>query len=220
MTRDIPLVTGEFYHVYNRGTAKLPTFINDSDYKQAQLTATYYQFKELPVKLSRFKALDSNKRSEILESIRHTGKIVDIISYVFMPNHFHFLLRQAAQDGVSKFVGQFSNSYTRYFNTKHSRPGSLFQGTFKAVHIETENQLLHVSRYIHLNPFVSAVIKKEELPYYYWSSYPDYLRGQSDLVDVTSVMSRFKSPMEYQSFVLNHSDYAQQLEIIKHQLID
>jgi putative transposase len=180
----------------------------------------FYQHVNPPIKLSRYKSLPSKDKLVLVESLRRTPKLVEVISYVFMPNHFHFVLKQVTDAGISKFVSQFTNSYTRYFNTRTSRPGILFQGPFKAVHIETENQLLHLSRYLHLNPYVSSVVTKDGLSTYQWSSYPDYLRGYSDSVNLQPVTSHFKSPTDYQAFVLDHSGYARELEQIKHQLIE
>jgi len=212
--RELPLVTGEYYHTFNRGVARLPTFLDDRDYKQAMLSLSYYQFVHPPIKLSRYKSLPRVEKDKLLESMNQSNqKLAQIISFVFMPNHFHLLLKQNIDDGISKFISQFSNSYTRYFNTRHSRPGSLFQGTFKAVHVESEEQLLHLSRYIHLNPYVSAVVKKDQLATYPWSSYPDFLQGKSQLPG-------FKSLAAYESFVSNHADYARELEIIKHLTMD
>ena len=219
--RELPLVTGEYYRVYNRGVARQPTFLDDRDYKQAMLSMSYYRSLSPPVKLSRYKNLPKTERDNLLEKLNKSGQgWVQIVSFVLMPNHFHFLLKQLEDGGISKFTGQFSNSYTRYFNTRRSRPGSLFQGTFKAVHVETEEQLLHLSRYIHLNPLVSSVITKSGLVAYPWSSYPDYLQGRSQLVEMSLVMSFFKSPTDYQSFVTNHADYARELEVIKHIAMD
>jgi|SRR3989344_5276178 len=221
MARDTPLVTGEYYHVFNRGVARQPTFLDNHDYKQAILSLSYYQFVNPPTKLSRYKSLPKAEKDSLLEKLNTSGpKWIQIISFVFMPNHFHFLLKQNSDNGISKFVGQFSNSYTRYFNIRHSRPGSLFQGPFKAVHVESEEQLLHLSRYLHLNPYVSSVVKKDKLAAYPWSSYPDYLQGKSRLIDMAPIMHRFKSPTDYQSFVSNHADYARELEIIKHLTMD
>ena len=80
-----------------------------------------------------------------------------------MPNHFHLLLKQTIDNGISHFLSKFTNSYTKYFNTKYNRVGPVFQGVFKSVHIESDEQLMHLSRYIHLNPVVSAVVEKQNL---------------------------------------------------------
>lgn len=220
-SRVTPLVTGEFYHVFNRGVARHPTFSLLHDYQQALLALEYYRFSKPPIKLSRFKALARVEKEKLMSSlVRDHSKLVQIISYVLMPNHFHLLLRQVSDEGISKFVGQFSNSYTRYFNTKHSRIGPLFQGPFKSVHVESHEQLIHLSRYIHLNPYVSSVVTEIGLSTYPWSSYPDYLKGSSLLVDLSSVLSNFNSVSGYQTFVSNHADYAKELEVIKHLVLD
>lgn len=217
MAREISLETGEYYHIFNRGVAKLPTFLNDGDYKQAILGMSYYQYQKPPMKLARFKALSHEEKTKLItERNIKDLKLVEILSYVFMPNHFHFLLKQIADQGIAKFIGQFSNSYTRYFNIKHTRVGSLFQGTYKAVHVESGEQLIHLSRYIHLNPYVSSLIKKDALNNYQWSSFPDYLQNRGSNL----VMSYFKSVNKYKAFVMEHSDYARELEIIKHQTMD
>jgi putative transposase len=219
--RETPLVTGGYYHVFNRGVAKMPTFTSISDYKRALLTLEYYRFTNPPLKLSKYKDLTPEDRNKIdLELGYKNNRLVDIISYVFMPNHFHFLLRQNTDGGVSKFIGQFSNSYTRYFNTKNKRVGSVFQGVFKSVEVESEQQLIHLSRYIHLNPYVSNVVKINGLASYPWSSLPVYLDGQNNFTDNKIVTSHFSERFSYKDFVFNHSDYARELEIVKHLVID
>lgn len=88
---------------------------------------------------------------------------LEIISYCLMPNHFHLLVKQVIDHGIVKCLNNFSNSYTRYFNIRHDRVGPLFQGRFKAVRIETDEQLLQVSRYIHLNPVASSLIEETKV---------------------------------------------------------
>jgi len=216
-----PFENGNYYHIFNRGVAKLPVFISGSDYQQAILTMSYYLFADLKMKLSRFKSLSANERDKLIADLRFSDdKMVQIVSFVLMPNHFHFLLRQERDGGISKFVSLFTNSYTRYFNTKHSRVGPLFQGQFKAVNIEHENQLIHLSRYIHLNPYVSSIVSKDELLTYSWSSFPNYLGDESQTILTDPVMTYFKSSDEYKLFVLNHADYAESLEKMKHQTLD
>ena len=81
-----------------------------------------------------------------------SSPLVTFVSYVLMPNHFHLLVQQLTDDGISRLMKLLSDSYTRYFNTKNERVGPLLQGQFKAVRVESDEQLLHLSPYIHLNP--------------------------------------------------------------------
>jgi putative transposase len=212
----IPLVTDEYYHVFNRGVARNPTFLSKSDYEQALLTLSYYSFSNLPMKLSRYKELGTDERKRLLSNVHSSTKYVEILSFVLMPNHFHFLLKQNVDKGVSTFISQFTNSYTRYFNTKQKRVGPLFQGAFKAVHIETAEQILHVSRYIHLNPITSFVINEKQLSTYQWSSLPFFLNESQSFINKEPVLAHFSSVKNYETFVLDQIDYAHELHIIKH----
>lgn len=214
--RRVPLVNGEFYHIYNRGVARQPTFLTQYDYEQALLALSYYRFVNPPIRLSRFKELPTEQRDYIFEKLQKTEKHIEIVSFVFMPNHFHFLLKQTTENGISIFLSKFTNSYTKYFNTKRNRVGPMLQGVFKSVHIESDEQLIHVSRYIHLNPVASVFIKETELLSYPWSSLPDYLKRKSSLVYMEPVLDHFPSSNEYKNFVLDRADYAKRLEQIKH----
>lgn len=214
--RRTPLVTGEFYHIFNRGVARQPIFLSKYDYQQALLALSYYRFTKPPIRLSRFKNLSLVERGKLLKELKTTEKLVEIISYVFMPNHFHFLLKQTADNGISIFLSKLSNSYTKYFNTKHTRPGPLLQGIFKSVHIESDEQLLHLSRYIHLNPAATGVIREDELFSYPWSSLPNFIKGESPLVFLEPVLAHFSSKEDYKKFVLDQVDHARRLEEIKH----
>lgn len=219
--RITPFETGNYYHVFNRGVNKFDTFIDDRDRNQALFSMDYYRISKPPVKYSRLKSLSENDRTRILaEVLSSHDTLVDILCFTLMPNHFHFLLKQNQENGISKFISQFTNSYTKYFNTAHARTGHLFQGQFKAVEIESESQLIHVSRYIHLNPYVSNIITKQELSNYRWSSYPQYLSSNPKLINPSLIIGIFKSPKKYEEFVLNHADYAKELEYIKHLTID
>jgi putative transposase len=175
----------------------------------------YYKFKKPPMKLSRFKTLSATEQSRLTTILLNKNEtLVDIVCFVLMPNHFHFILKQNLKNGVSIFMRKFSNSYAKYFSTSHEWVGHLFQGQFKAVEINSEEQLLHVSRYIHLNPFSAGLIMKNNLINYQWSSYPDYLRKSSDVVQIITTAG------DYEKFVLGHADYARQLEYQKHFTLD
>jgi putative transposase len=218
--RRAPLVTGEYYHVFNRGVARAPTFYTKADYRQAMLALSYYRFVKPQIPLSRFKELENQKQEDMLYSLQNSAKHAEIIAFVFMPNHFHFLLKQTYDNGISKFLSQFTNSYTRYVNTMHERVGPLFQGLFKSVHVETEEQLLHLSRYIHLNPVVSNVIYEDDIFSYPWSSLPEYFDSSHPLTSPESVLELCKSKEAYRAFLLDHVGYAKELAKIKHLTFD
>ena len=105
-----------------------------------------------------------------------------MLCFALMPNHFHLLLKQTTKDGISRFMQRVSNAYVKYFNKKHKRVGGLFQGKFKAALIETDEYLLHLSRYIHQNPLELGPFGKEDLfswlTRYQYSSYPGYLESK------------------------------------------
>lgn len=211
--RVTPLVTGEYYHIFNRGNEKRDIFTQTRDYKRFLQTFYYYQFTGPKQSFSKYAKSDLNSFKPEAEK-----RLVEIICYCLMPNHFHFLVKQLKDNGVSIFLSQISNSYTKYFNTKYTRVGALLQGVFKNVQIETDEQLIHISRYIHLNPVVSGLVKKPEE--YKWSSYPEYITQKPFLCSINEAMNLFSSPQKYQEFVEEQIDYGITLEILKHRAID
>lgn len=218
--RKIVLTPGEYYHVFNRGIARQPIFFSKRDYDRFLLTTSYYQHQNPPLKLSRLLQLSIELRGAHLQSLNHDPKLVSIVSFVLLPNHFHFILKQTLDRGISIFMSKLVNSYTKYINAKRNRVGDLLQGVFRAVHVETDEQLVHLSRYIHLNPFTAHLVGLDKLVAYPWSSYPEYLKGTSTRVDMRIVLSQFKSVKQYEKFVLDQADYQQRLEEIKHLLIE
>ena len=211
--RSVPLVNGEFYHTYNRGNDKRNIFTQAWDYKRFQKTFYYYQFLGPKPSFSKFSKSELN-----LFRPDQNQKIVDIICYCLMSNHFHFLLKQLRDNGISTFLSQISNSYTKYFNTKYNRVGGLLQGTFKSVLVESDEQLIHTSRYIHLNPVVSGLTK--DLNSYQWSSNPEYFGGKGIICSLKEILDFFSSSKKYQEFVDAQIDYGTTLEILKHRTID
>lgn len=213
-----PLVTNEFYHIFNRGIDKRPTFTDAYECHRAMQILDYYRHVSPPLKLSRFLKLSLLERDDIMRSlVKYSQKLVSIISFCLMPNHFHFLLRQNIDNGISKFIGLFENSFTRYFNTRHERVGPLFLDQFKSVRMETDEQLMHVSRYIHLNPYTSYVVKDvDSLIKYPYSSLPEYIGLNSGPSDAKVILSFFKNKEQYKQFVIDQKDYQRTLDKIKH----
>lgn len=211
-----PLASREYYHILNRGVARQPVFFIRGDYQQAISSFYYYRFLNTPMSYARYKEQSVEERQNILNKLEKTQKLVDIVAFVLIPNHFHFLLKQLTDDGISIFISKFSNSFTRYINTKHERVGPLFQGTFKAVHIENDEQLLHLWRYISINPVVSYIIKESELFEYAWSSLPEYFSDKPSILFKDPILSQFSSQQLLRNFILDQIDYGRKLEVIKH----
>lgn len=206
-----------FYHVFNRGAGRQLTFKTKRDYERTITTLDYYRYEKPSLRLARALVLNKEETESFFKSLKKQPKLAEIISFCLMPNHFHLLLQQRIKNGIPKFLSNFGNSYTRYFNTKRKRVGPLFQGIFKAVRIETDEQLIHVSRYIHLNPVTSLVVREEKLDTYPWSSFPEYLNSKIEgICHQKEILGFFPYRKAYRRFVHNQIDYAKKLEEIKH----
>lgn len=218
----IPFINGEIYHIYNRGIARCHTFITQRDYKRALGTLQYYQHGAAPVKFSRFLRMDYFEQERVRYALESQPPIVDILAFCFMPNHYHLLLRQQKDNGISEFMSLFQNSYTRYENGAQGRDGALFLNRFKAVRIETPAQLLHVSRYIHLNPYSGYLVKTVEETFDYpWSSAKSYIAPEpSALARPETVIAEIGSKGGYKSFISNQADYQRELANIKHLMLE
>ncbi len=130
------------------------------------------------------------------------NKTVELISFTFMPNHFHITACEVKEGGISKYMQRAQESYTKYFNAKYGKSGHLFQGPFQIVHIENNEQLLHLSAYIHRNPREINQWKNKENQYP-WSSYQDYVNENrwGELLKREIILSQFSNIKEYEEFV-------------------
>jgi len=220
--RRVILANNEIYHIYNRSIEHRPVFTNYREYYRALLCLDFYRSQNPLLSLSKVLLLEKNLRNNYLAEIKNKANFrVDFLSYSFMPNHFHFLVRQNYDNGISRFMSDFCNSYTRYFNIKNRRIGPLFQGIFKVNRIETDEQLIHVNRYIHINPVVSCVIKESELDTYLWTSMPEYLVfSDRKICETETVMSHFSSKEDFRKFTHDQIDYGKKLEEIKHLILE
>jgi len=214
--RQIPLITNEIYHAFNKGIASQKIFLNDSDYQRGLNSLYYYKHQKPPIKYSRLFSLSIDDRNNLLNQLEKENKgLVKLISFCLMPNHFHLLIKQLIDEGISKYLSNFSNSYTRYFNTKYKRSGPIFQGKFKAIHVKNNEQLLHLSRYIHLNPYSASIVKNiKQLQNYKYSSL------STSKVESKIITNQFKNINKYHQFVYDQADYQKSLEVIKKQMLD
>lgn len=215
--RHIPITTDEIYHVFNRSIARQPIFLNQRNYHRVVDTIRFYTYLRPPVRFSHYNRMEANQKQAFLKELTEAkNPAVKILAFCIMPNHFHFLIKQLEENGISNLMRNFQHSYSKYFNLKNERSGSLFQSMYKLVRIETDEQLLHVSRYIHLNPVSSSLIKISELRNYPWSSFPEYMSSKYLLTDTKIILDYFKSPVEYYRFVHDQADYQKRLDRLKH----
>ena len=221
--RKVVLAEGEYYHIFNRGVAKIPIFSTNSNYIRFLDLVDYYRFKNTPTSFSNLQKLAADERAKVLSYLKKDGeKQVEILCFCLMDNHYHFLLKQKTKNGVSRFISNLQNGYAKYFNIKTKRTGPLFQPMFKAVRIETDEQLLHVSRYIHLNPSTGFVVEIEDLINYPWFSLPDYItdsRGYP-FIDTSMVLGLIGTKDNYEKFVFDQAEYQRELGKIRHLVIE
>ena len=213
-----PIVIGEIYHVFNRSVGTQPIFLGKRNCNRAIEVAQFYSYLNPPLRFSHYYRLE-NKDKFISQLKSDCKRLIDLYSFCLMPNHFHFLTKQLEDKGILSFMGNFQNSYAKFFNIKTERHGALFQSQFKAVRIETDEQLLHVCRYIHLNPFSSYVVKSiEELENYQWSSLPDYLGSRkSECVNKEFILNYFSSSVDkFKSFMYDKVDYQKKLKELEY----
>lgn len=203
------------YHIYNRGVEKRDIFLDDQDYNVFLHLLKFYLS---PIKSEKHPLSELTGFNPVrVRPLANLGEEVELLCYCLMPNHFHLLIKQNMDGGISKFLSNFQNSYTRYFNTRHQRDGTLFLNQFKAVRIETDEQLIHVSRYIHLNPYASHVIKDiDRLEYYRWSSFSEYISKGDGFVNKSLLLGFFKNAESYKTFVFDQADYQRTLKEIEH----
>lgn len=179
-----PIFTEDcFCHVYNRGTEKRDIFMEDGDY----VRFIHYLF-ELNNKENCY-----NLGRTLTKSCSFQQKprelLVEILAFALMPNHYHLILRQKAENGIPIFMQKLGTGHTMFFNSKYKRSGNLFQGRFKAILIDKDEYLIHLLNYIHFNPLKLSSNEGGSTSFisekYRWSSFLDYI-GEKNFPSVTS----------------------------------
>jgi putative transposase len=192
-------VSESYYHVYARGLCKQQIFVDQSD---------YVFFINL---FSRY--LSAGERKSPSGPYPHYHNQVELLCYCLMPNHFHLLLYQKDEKAMSNLMRSVMTSYSRYFNKMRKRTGPLFESRYKAVRIDAQNQLEHVSRYIHLNPR-------------YWKRYPHssiawYRHGEEpEWLKTDRILGLFKSRNDYVYFLEDYENIRNMLKEIRRELAD
>lgn len=209
MERKLPFVEGQFYHLYNRGVEKRTIFTSASDYKRFMMLL-YLANSAEDVRIANI--IPYHSYEEILAMDRGS-QLVSIGAFCLMPNHFHLLASPLVQGGVSKFMLKIQTGYSMYFNTKYNHTGSLFQGPFKSEHADEDGYLKYLFSYIHLNPAKLKDSKWKEhigskdkslrrfVEKYPYSSLPEYLSGNYNILNPTSFPEYFSSQKEITAHV-------------------
>ena len=212
------LVNNHYYHIFNHSLRKASIFGNLGNPARAMNLMDYYRFIKIPTSYSLFLKFPRKYQLDLLKKLKKEGeKKVEILSFCLMPNHYHLLLKQKVKNGIKDFISAFQNGYAKYFNIKNEKEGPVFRGRFKAKTVSSDYQLLHLSRYIHLNPYSSNIVKNlNSLLTYAWSSLSEYLAQEKGFCQPEIVLNQFKNPKTYKEFVLNQADYQKELESIKH----
>ncbi|MCP4397931.1 MAG: transposase [bacterium] len=184
---------GEYYHIYNRGAKRQPIFRSDENYRFL---------------LRRLK--ENTTKSSIA-----------VIAYCLMPNHYHFLLRQDDDISISECIQSIFNSYTKAFNKMHGTSGTLFEGRFRSIHIDTDEYFTHLCRYIHRNPIDGKRPLVKNLNDWVYSNYLEWIGiRQGSLVDQHFVQGYFQDAKAYQNFVLSYQPTKRVLEDLKPYCMD
>jgi putative transposase len=187
-TKPKGFITGEYYHIFNRGVEKRKIFDSESDYKRFRSSLKNFNSTDPAWKIEWAK-----EKGEILK-----GKaLVEIVAYCLNPNHFHLLLKQARDNGISDFMRKLGTGHTMYFNKRYDRSGVLFQGKFKSVRIQNNNHLLYLSTYINCNSEIHKIARAEE---YKWCSFGEYLSREKILCNKKIILSQFRDAEEYKNF--------------------
>jgi len=216
------IATGEIYHVYNRSVASQPIFDNKYNLNRFLNIIDFYRFSNTGLRFSHFDRMDKKIQNKFLESLYDSPLQIEIYALCIMSNHYHFLIKQLSDNGIGKFASNIQNSFAKYYNLKTKRFGAIFQSPFKAVRIESEEQLTHTARYIHLNPITSFILREfDELTDYPSCSLVDYIsKSPRPFIETSLLLNLFGSKKKLEEFTSDQVEYQQNLEVIKHLAID
>lgn len=209
MERKITFSIGEYYHIYNRGNDKRIIFMDNADYLRF-VVLLYISNNTDVVHISNL--INQGESLMKILSIDKKDSLVDIGAYCLMPNHFHLLIKEKTENGITKFMGKVSTGYSMYFNKRYERTGKLFEGTFKSVHADTDAYLKYLFSYTHLNPIKTIDPNWKEdgikdknkakifLREYAFSSYLDYFginRKEGGIINKQSFPEYFSTRKDF-----------------------
>lgn len=204
--RKIEFINGEIYHIYNRGVDKRELFIDPKD--TARFMQAILEFNTTKP-IGSIRENTQRHKSGVPNAVfmpkgAAITPLVSFIAYCVNPNHYHFVLKQLVEGGISKFIQKFSQGYAMYFNEKHQRTGPLFSGCFKAKHVETSDYLFHLSAYVNLN-FNIHKIGPDNPAYNFvrssWKQYNEEMVGAPLIPCETNlILEHFKDKQSYKNY--------------------
>ena len=172
-----PILPLQYYHIYNRGVNRGPIYFSNENY--------------------RFFSDRLGKYFNI--------NTAWIIAYCLMPTHFHLLIYPIIENFGNQVMQPFSVSYTKAINKRHNRTGPLFQGPYQARLVDKDRYMLHLSRYIHLNPVSAGLVDRAED--WKFSSYRDYIGiRREEMVNSDIILQQFHDTADYADFVFSETD--------------
>lgn len=213
-------VENGYYHLYNRGVEKRLIFLDNQDRTVFLSYLKQYLLSKDEERLTQMFLKPNSSYKEKADALKllrlnNFANEIILLSYCLMPNHFHFLIKQKSSGSIDKFMNSLCTRYTMYFNKKHKRVGPLYQGVYKAVLVETDEQLLHLSRYIHKQALGTKGDALRGSPNFYFEqqpcSYPEYLnQRKTRWVHPKEVLSYFSvnnPKLSYENFVREDDDF-------------
>jgi REP element-mobilizing transposase RayT len=221
--RNISFVSGNFYHVYNRGVDKRSIFMDQEDLLRfLKIMKIFNSIQNIgSVYENSFKEQKDSSRKITLK--QQSKPLVNFTAFCLNQNHFHFILEPLVDNGIQKFMHRISTGYTNYFNEKYKRGGSLFQGPYKAIHIDTNEYLLHLSAYVNLNDKVHKEKNKEWMKKFTVSSFGEYTNKNinKEFCCKNIILRQFSNKSEYRKFafsslgdILERKELKKELEIL------
>ncbi len=207
MTRKIQFINKEYYHLYNRGIDKRNIFSNQKDLNRFFQSMVEFNTIEPigSIYENSFKNRQLGGEASKLTKIpkRKEGKLVNFIAYCLNPNHYHLIVQQVSEKGIEKFMHRLATGYTMYFNEKEERSGSLFQGVFKSVHVDSNEYLLHLSAYVNLNDKVHQLGGEASKLVKSVSSWGEYTKNDKNgICEKDIILDQFSNIGDYKKFAL------------------
>ena len=211
---------GSFYHIFNKTIDHRLIFENDKISKLFLNLLRYYRSTKSVIRYSHFNELQRETRIRIEKQLIIPAHFkIEILTFCLMPNHFHLLLKQKKAEGIIRYISDTINSLTRFFNILHERKGPIFLPQFRSRQIHTREELIHVSRYHHLNPFSAGIVKnlKDILSYPYFSFNEYSKAGLTNLCNTDYILKEFSfDKNKYQQFVFSNAEHQKMLQSVKY----